>query len=234
MNFIKIVFTICIAALAGCASPPAEAPTKLVVKKIAILPVQELATASLENRNSVVYAVPIASVGFHLDSKAKQQMFSEKLLAQKLTLGSDLTSYLAQTLAKDGFEVTILSEVPRPVDDPEDVDYETIKTDADAILHVYFDDVGLFSGMTSSDYLPRVNVEVRLHSTKRNEDLYDETLCYGVDARHGEKWAIADPKFAYPTFDTVMTKIPEIAAAFSAGAQAVGERAAGEIQSAVK
>lgn len=152
-----------------------------------------------------------------------------------MTLGSDLTSYLAQALEKEGFQVLILTGVTRPAEDPEDVDYKTIETDADAILHVYFDDVGLFSGFTSADYLPRVNVQVLLHSKNRDEYLYDEEFCYGVDARSGNGWAIAaDPKFSYPTFDNVMARLPEVATAFAAGTQAIGERAAVEIKSALK
>jgi len=235
MNSRRIVIAMLIAALAGCASRSTEVPTKLVVKKIAILPVGELANASFENKNSVSFLFPIAATGFSLDSRSKQQVFSEKLLAQHMTLGSDLTSYLAQALEKDGFQVVILAGVPRPVDNPEDVDYEKIKIDADAVLHVYFDDVGLFSGLASTDYLPRVNVRVRLHSTKRDEDLYDETLCYGVDARTGKAWAIAaDPRFAYPSFDNVMARLPEVAAAFATGTQAIGRRTVVEIKSALR
>jgi hypothetical protein len=235
MKFLKVVPFLMLVVLIGCASKPSHAPAKPVVVKIAILPISELVEVSLENKNGVQILVPIASVGFAVDSHSKQNVFSEQIIAQNLPMGKNLTAYLAQALEKEGFQVVLLDNVPRPADDPEAVDIKHIDTDADAILHVYFDEVGLLSSSFSPDYLPLVNIKAELYSMKIKDDLYDETLCYGVDAKAGETWSIAaDPKIAYSSFDNVMKRIPEIAAVFATGTQAIGERLVTEIRVKLK
>jgi len=117
---------------------------------------------------------------------------------------------------------------------PHDID-SLVDTDADAILQVYFDNVGLFSSSFSTDYLPRVDIRATLYSPQRKDELYDETLYYGVDADAGESTSIAaDPKLAYPSFDNVMTRIPEITAVFVAGTQTIGERLVQQIKIVLK
>lgn len=235
LRVVKIILVLLILALAGCASKPTEPLAKLVVRKIAILPVRELTKASLENQNGVQYLFPISAAGFAIDSRAKQKLFSEKIIARKMTIGSDLTRSLTDALTRAGYQVVVLDGIARPPNDPEDIDLGKIATDADAVLQVYFDDVGLFSSRFSTDYLPRVNVRATLHSTRRDEDFYDDTICYGVDARSGKAWAIpADPRFAYPSFDDVMARLPEVAEVFAVATQAIGKHLVAQIKTALE
>jgi len=235
MNPRKIIVALAVVTLAACASKPSRIPPKPVVTKIAILPVRELAEATLQNRNGVQILAPITAAGFAIDSHNKQRQFSEKVVAQNATMGKDLTTYLVQALKGAGYQVVLLDNIPRPVDDPEDIELAKIDTDAEAILQVYFDNVGLLSSSFSTDYLPRVDIRATLYSPQRKDELYDETLYYGVDASAGEPTSIAaDPTFAYPSFENVMTRIPEITAVFATGTQAIGERLVEQIKTALK
>ncbi|HSB97870.1 MAG TPA: hypothetical protein VLC91_15525 [Spongiibacteraceae bacterium] len=189
----------------------------------------------MENKNGVQILAPIASVGFAVDSHKKQQLFSEKVVAQNTSMGKDLTDYLVHALEGAGYQVVLLDNVNRPVEDPEDIELAKIDTDAEAILQVYFDNVGLFSSSFSTDYLPRVDIRATLYSPQRKDELYDETLNYGVDASAGEPTSIvANPKFAYPSFDNVMMRVPEITAVFATGTQAIGERLVEQIKAVLK
>ena len=101
----------------------------------------------------------------------------------------------------------LLSDAPRTPDDPDYIEFDKVKTDADAVLHVYYHRVGLYSGRFSTDYLPRVNIGATLYSTERKEELYGEHLYYGVDARAGKDWSVtSDPRYAWPSFEAVMEK----------------------------
>jgi len=83
------------------------------------------------------------------------------------------------------------------------------------VLHLRFKEVGLFSPRGSVNYLPQVNARGTLFVIGRQDDLYDEDIYHGVDARKDKTWAIAsDEKFAYPTFEAVMTNLDDIRGAF--------------------
>jgi len=233
---LKLVIALLILiATTGCATRSPITPTKLVVKKIGILPVTEPARFALENRSSASLLLPIAAIGFAADSRAKQQVLSEKISIQDKRLGAALSSYLLDTLQASGYEVVLLTGVPRPSNDPENIDFQAINTDADAVLHVYFDEVGLFSEAFSAAYSPRLNIRATLHSVKGDEDIYDETLCYGVDSRPRKNCAIAsDPSASYASFEEMVAKTSQISDVFALGTIAIGKRFAAHINATLK
>ena len=62
-----------------------------------------------------------------------------------------------------------------------------------------------------------------------------ESIYFGVDAKEGKKWAImADEKFAYPSFDVVLTNLESVQGAFSTGVREIAKRMSEQIHSAVK
>jgi hypothetical protein len=150
-------------------------------------------------------------------------------------LGADLTEEVVAALRGDGFDVEILKELTRPADDPDNIDYDKVSTDADAILHLWISEVGLYSSHLSRNYIPRVNASGRLFVKGQDNDVYDEDLYYGVDAKKGKEWAIVpDPKFAYPSFDAVMSNIDEVRSAFATGTLEISKRMSEEIYDSAK
>lgn len=231
MNLRRIAASLLLLTLAACghkppAAPEPPPPPRPIVKKIGFLPVHELTSVSFENKNfGLTFLFPIAAAGISSSNKSKQPVFSTQFLALKPTLGKQLMDSVTRELEQEGFEVVVLQDVPRPPKDPEKIDLDKIKADADAILHVYFDEIGLYSTNLSPDYLPRINVRAALQSTKIDDELYGEKLCWGIDAQPGEGWAIqADRKIAYNTFDIVMTQLPDIANQFEGATQALAKR----------
>lgn len=232
MNLRRIAAPLLLLALiAACGHKPPAAPApppppKPIVKKIGFLPVHELTSVSFENKNVALSILfPLAGAGISSSNKSKQQVFSAQFLALKPTLGKQLMDSVSRELEKEGYQVVVLEDVPRPPKDPEKIDLDKIKADADAILHVYFDEIGLYSTNLSPDYLPRINVRAALQATKIDDELYGEKLCWGIDAQMGEGWAIqADRKIAYNSFDIVMAQLPDIANHFEEATQALAKR----------
>jgi len=101
---------------------------------------------------------------------------------------------------------------------------------ADAILHVFIAEVGLYSGRVSTVYVPRVNTWGKLFVKGQDDDLYNEEVDYGVDAKKGKAWAIQpDARYAYPSYHDVMTHIDEIQTSFEEGIHATALRMAEQI-----
>lgn len=180
---------------------------------------------------------PITGVAHILDSKAKAKNFNEKLLAASPKLGDAISAPLADHLRTLGYRVTILDSLERQADDPDDIDYDAIwqLADADALLHVYFSDVGLRSPPSSLSYLPRVNARGIVFRKGHGDYLYDQEIYYGVDAREGNSWAISgDARFAFPDFDAVMGNLDGVHEAFRAGSKEIAIRMAGQVHEALK
>lgn len=108
--------------------------------------------------------------------------------AQHSPLGNELTKVVVEVLNQKGFHTSVLSNIKRPADNPNNIDYSDMKTDADAVLHDYFNNVGVESGYTSVDYLPRVNIYGYLFNPKDGEYIHEETVYYGVHSREGKPW----------------------------------------------
>ena len=132
--------------LGGCGSKVPVVVKKPVVRSIAVMQVVEPKKLEIRNQSSVSFLFPIAAHAFHADSKHKSQVFSATMARENMTMGSGLTNVLVEELKDGGYDVVIVDAVPVPEDEPDEMDYRQFKTDVDAILYVYFDDVGLHSG----------------------------------------------------------------------------------------
>lgn len=221
---------IVLAVLGACASKPARVD-KPVLRKIALIPATEPPELTLKNENGMMNVlIPISSVAFLLDSKEKAKRFNETMAMRRTALARALTTRVAEALAAKGYKVELLTEIVRPADDPDDIDYETLKTDAEAILQLRVSEVGLYSSKLSTNYLPRVNIQAKLYVRSIDDSLYDENLYFGVDARDTDPTTVvADPKFAYPSFEAVMAKTDEINAVFADGLELLARRLSGQL-----
>jgi hypothetical protein len=103
-------------------------------------------------------------LSYKLNSKTKAKAFNKLLLSQPNTLGAALTAEVASALRAAGFTVDILQDVKRPSDVPDNVDFDGVSTDADAILNLCISEVGVYSSMLSRDYVPRLNAFGKLAS----------------------------------------------------------------------
>jgi hypothetical protein len=220
-----------LALMAACATHSksvAKAPT--VIKRIAIVAASNPKSYSFQNAAPPIGGYPFQYWVNKADSKSKGRTFNERLNSQPAHLGDDLTQEVATALRGHGFTVEILEGLARPADDPDNVDYDKITSNADAILHLWISEVGLYSSGFSLDYIPRVNAGAKLFVQGQEDNIYSEDIYYGVDARKGKEWAIVpDAKYAYRSFELVMSNIDEVRSAYAAGVLEISQRMSEQI-----
>jgi hypothetical protein len=224
-----------LALTTGCATRSTTvAKHTPAIKRIAIIPATNPRLYSFEN------AAPPVGYPFQFwvnkaDSRSKGKIFNDGLKSHPENLGNELTDKVAAALRSYGFTVEIMDGVARSADDPDNVDYDKVSSDADAILHLWISEVGLYSSRISLDYIPRVNAGAKLFVKGADDNIYDEDIYYGVDARNGKEWAIVpDAKFAYRSFDLVMTNIDDVRSAFSIGVLQISQRMSEQIYRSTK
>jgi hypothetical protein len=229
-----IAAALAIALLAACAGQKSRPLPKPVVKRIAIIPATNPQTYTLYNATPPV-GYPFQFWVNKADSANKELVLNERLQHPPLDLAKDLTEAVADDLRGHGLEVIVLQDLQRTAGEPDSVDYDKITTDADVILHLWIQEVGLYSSHTSAYYIPRFNASGTVFVKGRDDTLYSQDVYYGVDAKKGKSWAIApDPKFAYRYFDDVLDRFDEVRSAFETGAHEVGKKMSCQIYEAVK
>lgn len=234
--FKKIGLLILILSLAACASnKPASVATKTVVRTIAVLPVQDPEWFSLENRNPARVLVPLIGVANKLDSRDKAKLFTEAMVKQKTPLARNLTETFVNALNARGYRAyVLLDDVKGLANEHEEIDFTKLKDKADAVLSASIYEIGVYAGDMSVDYLPNISIYGSVISTTDGEYLYDETLYYGVNARENVSWGIlADPKFAYSSFESLIKDTEEVGKKFDFGTQELGKRMAEHIHEAL-
>lgn len=226
----------CFAVFSAC-STHAPQPTEQVVKsppvkKIALVMVMDPLRLTVENRGSAwgVLALP----GYLIQKKSedkKSDLLASGLRNLSLKLGEEMSAALQVELVRMGYEVSIITDAKHPLDDPEAILFESIKTDADAILNARYVDVGLYSAQFSTSYVPRLNLSVEMQSAKNQADLYGQSFYYGADAsKVAEDQIPADPKYSYGSFDLAMKKQSEIAESFRVGIHAIATLVARQVR----
>ena len=228
-------WTILLTSAAALSLPIVSLP-KPAMKSIAIVPALSPVMYSLENRNIVLGRLfPWTQCAYRASNASKTVEFSKSLAAPQFSPGHEFTTAVAVGLRGRGYVVQVLENVARDPVNPAEINYDKLQFDADAVLHLYFSEIGLYSPPSSPDYLPRVNAGGRVFVKGRPDYLYNETLCFGVDARPGKGWAIvADEKLAFPNFEFVLNNIDVVRNAFSTGVQEVSKRMSEQVHAALK
>lgn len=204
------------------------------IHRIAFVPPTDPRSLTLENS-----APPLGYPGQYWVNKAESHRNSARLNgtvdAAKLGLAQIITTVVIQRLGELGFEVQVLQDVSGTADDPDNIDEDRIAAtvDADAVVHVKIDEVGLYSGHLSTKYLPRVNIRGKLWTKLREDSLYSDEVDYGVDARKGKAWAIfPDERYRWGSFEGLMSDIDDVRSAFTTGARLAAMRMADQIAAA--
>lgn len=237
----RTIYSIAIACcLVACGSQPKTSqpqPTvpKPTIKSIAIVPATAPKSYTLANASTAQFFFPIAQSIISANNKANAAAFNEKLSVRQSNLASSFTESVVAALRDYGYNVQVLSNVVRPAEDPDDIDYDKLTYSADAVLHLSFTEVGLYSPRSSDNYLPRVNAKGVVFAKGVKDDLYDEELRYGVDARSGKPWAIAaDTIYSFPNFNEVMNRLDTVEASFQTGVREISKLLSEQVHAAVR
>ena len=166
--------------------------------------------------------------------RVKSKDFNARMETVRTGMGPKMTTALLAALNARGFDVQMMEGVDRPPDSPDDIDYRKLPG-TDPVLHVYFDEVGMYSSRFSLDYVPRVNVKARWVRAQSDDEIYGETINYGADSSGEKSWSVpADPRFKWPSFDAITQQPELVAAGYDAAVDAVAERIAINVLAASK
>lgn len=222
--------------LLGCANRPAQPVEAEVIRpvpqKLALIAVMEPPRLTIENRGSAwgVLALPGVFIQRSIES-GRADSLTQAMRAQGLHLGEEMTAAFGEELKRLGYTVEVIRNVKRPKDDPESVVFESIETDADAIVTVRYFGAGLYAGQFSTSYLPRLNVDIDVVSKADQSELHSQSIYYGADARERLDDQIpAAPQYAYASYDQVWDKQREVSEGFRHGVQQIAAQAARQLQ----
>lgn len=230
-----LLLTAFAALIVGCASKPVYTGPKPIVRTIAIIPATLPQYYSLQNLSAIQFLVPIANIGYAMNSKEKAKLLTERIPAISFRIDEDLTAAVAESLRSKGYEVTVLSDVKRRPNDPDSIEYESFPHSTDALLHVYFSDVGVVSPRTTTDYLPRVNVSAMTFVKQNRSYPYETTIYYGVDSKEGTDYSIAaDPKHSYPDFESIINNLDLVRSNIRTSVGRIAQRIAEQAHAALK
>ena len=186
-----------------------------------VLPVAPVKKLYTENKG-----VPLGVLWQGIANRNKSTALTDSMEATRNTMASALTNALLKELNGSGFDAQLLEGVQRPPASPDDIDYPKLPTVL-PVLHVYFEEVGMYSSRFSLDYIPRVNVTAYLVRPRNEESLFSETIYYGADAGNKASRSIpSDPQYKWPSFDALIQQPKEVSDAYGAAVAAIASKIA--------
>lgn len=217
-------------ATTGCISIPRQE-----FSKTAAQPIKKIAIVKPHSTEMRVVNIGGAGGAFGLigaaieaaEEERKSTEFARQMQVHELSMGAELTRAVEEQLKNDGYEVTVLSDQhPVVVDETEsEFDYQGIRTDADAILHLWFAGLGYVSPPDLTNYIPRVGVRARLLAANTKAQLYYQAYLYGWNpVVENIEPVPAAAKYMYGDFDALMTKSQDAAEGLRLGAKGVAAR----------
>ena len=226
MRLSGILFcTVVVTLIAGCASSSKPPANSTPVTQIMVLPVAPIKKLYTENKG-----VPIGVLWQGIADRSKSTTFTESMEATRNSMALALTGELLKELKAQGFDAQVLEGVARPSASPDDIDYPKLPT-TQPVLHVYFEEVGMYSSRFSLDYIPRVNVTAYLVRPQSEESIYNETIYYGADARGDSHKSIpADLRYKWPSFDALIGQPKEVSESYSAAVTAIASKIASNVR----
>lgn len=177
-----------IVGMSGCGSNPnkklvEEDPLPPIVRKIALIQALEPVEFEADNRGSVLDYFGLMGWVIKKDIEGRGTRAIDSALDERtFRPGKEISEALLHALEKKGYEIEYVANPPRNPKDPEEIDWNALRTDADALILLEIDEIGLFSGFTTTRYIPRLNVDLDMVSRDREHDYFDFSIAYGADA----------------------------------------------------
>ncbi len=210
---------------------PAPMP---VIHRIALIPATNPQWYTFENAAPPV-GYPFQFWVNKIDSHSKAYRFNAAVDPSKAAIGDTLTQLVEQHLREQGFEVQVIRDLVRSTKDPDNIDEDKIASDmdADAIVHVWVSEVGMYSGHLSTKYIPRINLNGKMWAKNQDDSLFWDEVDYGADAKKGKPLEIvADERYRWGSFDELMSNLDEVRSAYATGTQLAAVRLADRISAA--
>jgi hypothetical protein len=173
-----------LAVLCGCTTPVGLSPSTLKPTSVAVVAVVEPAAISVKNVQWGLGQLELIFFPRHFVQAAVDERhtdkYTEMIRANNVVFATSVSTMLSDRLQANGYKVINAADqhVPRS-SDADEFDYSSIRTDADAILHAWFDAVGYYSSADSFHYRPWVVLRVRLIDVKSRKEVYFKTFWTG-------------------------------------------------------
>lgn len=161
MNKIPLLLMIgLLVALSACsrnrANPPEEpVVTAVPLGTITLVPVESPKALVTDNRSPPVVGILWTGIANSVMDKTKSADFDAKYSDYRKQIGAKLTRGLQSALQAQGFQVRLAN--PNDVERNKDNVLNARKFEGhEAVLDVQIDDFSMYSGRTSSNYLPLI------------------------------------------------------------------------------
>jgi len=212
-------------ALAGCGSRPAIAPELPTITRVMVIPVAPIQKLHTENKG-----IPLGVLWQSIADRVKGAEFNERMEAVRTGMGPKMTAALVAQLNAQGYQAQALEGVSRPAASPDNVDYGLLPT-SEPVLHVYFNEVGMYSARFSTDYVPRVNLSAYLMTAKDGDTVYSETIYYGADASGDSSGSVpANARDRWGSFGELVAQPQAVARSYDEAVTALAGRIAKNIR----
>ncbi len=197
------------ALTSGCASVPRielDGRSSARIGKIALLKVAAVPSPTVANSGGAAAALGLVGAVAQAAVDANHGLtYASAFGARTAALAPATTEALADALSKDGYEVVTLQEEAKVAGDGDDVDLSAVRTDADAILAVWFTTVGYVSPPRSPAYQPVVVMKARMIDARSRGDLWFKTYIGGYDMRVNDAvYVPSGQQYRYDSFDVLM------------------------------
>jgi len=212
-------------ALAACGSGPGTPPPLPVIARIMVIPVAPINKLHTENKG-----IPLGVLWQSIADRVKGSEFNERMESVRKDMGPKMTAALVKQLNAQGYRAEALEGVIRPAASPDNLDYGKLPT-PEPVLHVYFNEVGMYSARFSTDYVPRVNLSAYLMDSKDGDTVYSETIYYGADASGDTSGSVpADARDRWPNFGELVAHPQDVARSYDDAVTALATRIARNIR----
>jgi hypothetical protein len=224
MNKIPLLLMIgLLVALSACsrnrANPPEEpVVTAVPLGTITLVPVESPKALVTDNRSPPVVGILWTGIANSVMDKTKSADFDAKYSDYRKQIGAKLTRGLQSALQAQGFQVRLAN--PNDVERNKDNVLNARKFEGhEAVLDVQIDDFSMYSGRTSSNYLPLINTSIALiNPAARKNNLLDGWYSYGAQADStGDGYIQSDPRFVFPNFEALMSQPALVVESFDEG-----------------
>ena len=211
--------------LVGCARSPFTPVQQTPVTRIKVIPVAPIARMYTENKS-----IPLGILWQSLADRFKSSDFDKRMETTRKDMGPKLTAALVRELRAQGYDAQALDGVVRPADSPDSIDYSLLPT-SDPVLHIYLNEVGMYSARFSMDYIPRVNLSAFLLQPSTGDEIYGEDVRYGADADGNASGSIpADPRHHWSSFNELYDQPQQVAQSYDSAVDALAAKIAANIR----
>jgi len=210
---------------AACANQQAKFAPPEQMRKVAIIAIREPQQVIVANRSLGNIFNPIANMSEPGETKRNSEDYVRLMNQSRKSLATALAQSLKDGLATR-YEIVSIEQRPKLNSDGKTLDYSVIKTDADAILHVFYGGTGYMVFREQTTYLPLFALGATLIDTRTHEPLYTKQFLVQPGSAWGDPREVleSDRRYSYPSAEDLLASFEESYKGLVETQQAIAQR----------